>query len=162
MKIPEQSFGFKTADVAPAPSVGPASFVQQGVPELAAAGLKIGGEVAQSEAQGAQFDYAEQRAKRVEAETVAREAKRAQAMTVHAQAQNDLAGAHDQIRQSIQDGSVSVDDAPKMWADASAKIVDQHLQTVDRANVELVRAGLVGNVGTFGRSLNEAVVSKNR
>jgi hypothetical protein len=44
----------------------------------------------------------------------------------------------------------------------SAKIVDEHLKTVDRSNVELVRAGLEGNVGTFGRSINQAIVTKNR
>jgi hypothetical protein len=52
----------------------------------------------------------------------------------------------------ITDGSV-VDDAPKLWQDASAKIVDEHLKTVDKSNVELVRAGLEGNIGTFGRSI---------
>lgn len=162
MKISDGDFGFKTPGTASAPAVGPASFVQQGVPELAAAGLKIGGEQAQSEAQDAQFSYSQQREKRVEAEMIAKEAKRAEAMTIHARAQNDLAAAHDQLKVGIQDGSVPVDAAPKAWAETSQKIIDEHMKTVDRSNVELVRAGLVGNVGTFGRSLNEAVVAKNR
>lgn len=166
MKIPDQGFGYKVADVASPPAVGPDTFVTRGVPELGAAGLKIGGELAQGEAQDAQLQYSEEHRKRVEAESeakvIAREAKRARAMTVHARAQNDLAAAHDQMRVGIQDGSINPDDAPKLWAEQSTKIVDEHLKGVDRANVELVRAGLVGNVGSFGRSLNEAVVSRNR
>jgi hypothetical protein len=166
MKIPDQGFGYKVADVASQPAVGPDSFVTRGVPELGAAGLKIGGELAQGEAQDAHLQYSEEHRKRVEAEgeakVIAREAKRAQAMTVHARAQNDLAAAHDQMRVGIQDGSINPDDAPKLWTEQSTKIVDEHLKGVDRANVELVRAGLVGNVGSFGRSLNEAVVSRNR
>jgi hypothetical protein len=33
---------------------------------------------------------------------------------------------------------------------------------VDKSNVELVRAGLEGNIGSFGRSVNQAIVTKNR
>jgi hypothetical protein len=83
-------------------------------------------------------------------------------MTIHARAQNALADAHDQLVNGITDGSVTVDDAPKIWQDASAKIVDEHLKTVDKSNVELVRAGLEGNIGSFGRSVNQAIVTKNR
>lgn len=166
MKIPDNTFGYKVADVSGAPAVGPDTFVTHGLPELGAAGLKIGGELAQGESQDAQLDYSDAHRKRVEAEgeakLVAREAKRAEAMTVHARAQNALADAHDQLKAGIQTGTVSTDAAPKLWAETSQKIVDEHIAGVDKANTELVRAGLVNNVGTFGRSLNEAVVSRNR
>lgn len=166
MKIPEQQFGYKAPTVASPPAVGPGSFVVQGVPELGTAGLRIGHEMAQSEAQDLQLAAGEQHRKMVEAESeahlVAREAKRAEAMTVHAKAQNALAAEHDRIRGGIQDGTIGTDAAPKMWAEASSKIVDDHLQAVDRSNVELVRAGLAGNVGEFGRSVNGAVVTQNR
>lgn len=161
-----EGFGYKTADVSGTPAAPAGAFITPGMPELGAAGLKIGHEIAQGEAQDAQLASQVQRGERIEAETqakvLAREAKRAEAMTVHARAQNALGDAHDQLAAGIQNGTVPVDQAPKAWAETSAKIVDDHLKTVDRSNVELVRAGLEGNVGTFGRSLSKTVETKNR
>src|SRR5689334_11141305 len=112
-----QGFGYKTPDVNPTTPASPSAFVVQGVPELGAAGLKIGHELAQGEAQDAQIASQVERGERIQAEAearvIAREAKRAEAMTVHARAQNALADAHDQLVNGIQTGTVSVDDAPK-------------------------------------------------
>jgi hypothetical protein len=162
MKIPVGDFGFQA----------PGSYVRPDIPlgpqpgaalsEIGATGQKISRELGQEEALQAHQQYTEAHRQRLESEQLAREAKRAEAMTIHARAQNALADAHDQLVNGITDGSVSVDEAPKIWQDASAKIVDEHLKTVDKSNVELVRAGLEGNIGSFGRSVNQAIVTKNR
>lgn len=166
MKIDGGGFGFKTPGEVAGPNPPAQAFVTQGVPELGAQGLKIAGELAQSEQQDAQIQYSETHRQRVEAEAeaklVAKEAKRAEAMTIHAKAQNALADAHDQLANGVRDGTVGVDAAPKLWQEISTKIVDDHLKAVDKSNVELVRAGLAGNVGAFGRSINEGIVVKNR
>jgi hypothetical protein len=154
MKINVGDFGYKVPDGTTGAQAGAASFVQPGLKELGAAGQKVGAELAQGDQLDAQIAYREAHEKRVEAETVAKEAKRAEAMTIHARAQNDLAAEHDRIAQGVQDGSIGVDQAPKVWAESSTKIVDEHLKTVDKSNAELVRSSLVGNVGTFGRSIN--------
>lgn len=162
MKINVGDAGFKVAPLPGAPSVAPSAAIVEGVPQLGAAGLRIGNEMAQNDAMDAHLNYLEAHRQRQEAQVVAKEAKRAEAMTIHARAQNALADAHDQLAAGIQDGTVSTDLAPKLWSDASQKIVDEHLKTVDRANVELVRAGLVNNVGSLGRSINGEVLKRNR
>ena len=177
MKTNVADFGMRVQEGVGSPQVGPASFVTQGGPELGQAGQKIGAEAAQAEAQDAQPAYSETHRQRLEAEaearraereavlearTVEREAKRAESMTIHARAQNALAEQHDQIALGIQNGTISKDAAPKLWADASTKIVDEHVKLVDKANSELVRAALAGNVGSFGRSINQEVVQRGR
>ena len=166
MKIDASGFGFRVPQDGGRVDVPAQAFVQQGLTDLGAAGQKIAAEVSQSEQQDAQIAAAEEHRKRLEAEAetkqLAREAKRAEAMTVSARAQNSLADEHDRIYNGVRDGTIGVDAAPKLWQESSAKIVDEHLKTVDRANEELVRSSLVRDVGRFGRNINAGVTARNR
>lgn len=166
MKVTDTRFGLQIADVVPHGEAPPGAFITPGIQEFAAGGMKIAKELAQGDVQDQQFAYTEQHRKMLEAQheakTVALEAKRAEAMTIHGEAQVALAGEHDRIKQGLQDGTIKTEDAPKLWTEASARIVDDHLSRVDKSNVNLVRAGLVGNVGNFGREVNNAVVMQNR
>src|SRR6266404_161778 len=103
MKINVGDAGFKTPQLPGAPSVAPSAAIVEGVPQLGAAGLRIGNEMAQNDAMDAHLNYLEAHRQRQEAQVVAREAKRAEAMTIHARAQNALADAHDQLAAGIQD-----------------------------------------------------------
>lgn len=165
MRIPVGEFGNRMPERAPSPQVGPDSFgggVPQAIGELA----QGAGDVARS---AAQTNIANEREKAIvlheqaqEAKVLDREAKRVEAMKTHALAQNELAAESDRIRLGIADGTIHKDEAAKLWSDVSTKIVDGHISKVDRANSELVRAGLLGEIGTHGRQIQTAVIQRNR
>lgn len=165
MKIPVGEFGNRLAERGPSPAIGQESFgggVPQAVDELAqgvgAAGRAAAGITAANEHDAARVLHEQV----IEAKQLDREAKRAQAMTIHAQAQNDLATESDRIRLGIADGTIHKDEAPKLWSDTSKKIVDGYMGKVDRANADLVRAGLENDLGVHGRQIGASVIQRNR
>lgn len=165
MRIPVGDFGFRVPEKGPSPAVGPESF-GGGVPQAVGDLAQGVGDVGRA---GAQINVANERERAVvmheqavEAKQLDREAKRAQAMTVHARAQNALAEESDRIRLGIADGTINKDEAAGLWAKSSQTIVDGFIGNVDKANVDLVRAGLEGDLGAHGRQIQASVVQRNR
>lgn len=168
-KVPVGNFGFTAPTLAPAPSVQLGAFVGRGMSEAAegfgnVASAVAGGEIAEARQQYLEFKEREAERKQLERERQAEEkrlmaeARRAEATTIHATAQNDLNAAHDEILNGLQTGSIKRNEAPRIWEERSRAITDSHLERVDRSNVELVKAGLIGVTGTLGRQINKGVV----
>lgn len=160
MKISTGDFGFRQAGLAPAPEVRPNAFVNTNV-SRAAEGF---GNLAQSNARvaGDQAQEAEilRREQQAEAKRIWTESKRAESLTIHATAVNDLQTAHEGILTGLQDGSIKKEDAPNLWAEKSKEITEQRLAAVDKANVEHVKAALIGPVGQLGRQVNMGVLKR--
>lgn len=167
MKIRTGDFGYRVPRQAPSPQVGRDSFATgDGLREVAAGVGALGAVNAQTtianERDQAVLMDREAREAQAEAKQLAREAKRAEAMTLQATAQNALAAESERISLGIADGTIGKDDAPKLWQDSSAKIVEDTIGRVDQANAELVRATLIPDLGAHGRSIQREVIKRNR
>lgn len=166
MRIQTGDFGYRVAKPA-SPQVGRDAFATgDGLREVAAGVGAIGAvegqiTVANERDQAVVMDRAAREAQ-AEAKQLAREAKRAEAMTLHATAQNALAAESERISIGIADGTIGKDDAPKLWQESSTKIVEDTIGQVDQSNAELVRAGLTGDLGAHGRSIQREVIKRNR
>lgn len=99
---------------------------------------------------------------KAEAKAAAREAARVKALTAQAAVSNGLADLNDEIEKGMGDGTIDKAKAPEVYAERSAKLVEQGVQGVDPENQELIRATVLGDVGRGRRQVSKMVVARDR
>lgn len=97
-----------------------------------------------------------------EAKAAAREAARVKALTAQATVTNSLADLNDEIERGMGDGTIDKAKAPEVYAERSAKLVEDGIQGVDPENQELVRATVLNDVGRGRRQVSKMVMNRDK